>query len=457
MTSNAHILHKYNKYTYYSTAHLKKIPTFFLIPGVFVTLCDMTTQELQTLKNKFDIIGNDPALNRALEIAVAVAPTDLTVLISGESGVGKENIPKIIHQFSLRRTGKYFAINCGAIPEGTIDSELFGHEKGSFTGANEMRRGYFEEADGGTLFLDEIGELPLPSQAKLLRVLQSGEFIRVGSSKVLKTDVRVVAATNVNLSYAVSRGKFREDLYYRLNAVPVLMPALRERKDDIHLLFRKFASDFAAKYNMVKISLTDDAVALLKNYRWPGNIRQLKNVAETVSALESVKSAPGSERREIDASVLSRYIPKDEPNLLPVKADASEDTFTSSEKEMLVRTIYQLRQDVDYLKSIVAGSRTPESHASGMPLLGNTGETRAEAPDEQPAREIFKESTEPDEQTSAGGAPMGENAGNLSIERTELQLIRRALDKYRGNRKLAAEELGISERTLYRKLKSLDK
>ena len=458
MTSNAHILHKYNKYTYYSTAHLKKIPTFFLIPGVFVTLCDMTTQELQTLKNKFDIIGNDPALNRALEIAVAVAPTDLTVLISGESGVGKENIPKIIHQFSLRRTGKYFAINCGAIPEGTIDSELFGHEKGSFTGANEMRRGYFEEADGGTLFLDEIGELPLPSQAKLLRVLQSGEFIRVGSSKVLKTDVRVVAATNVNLSYAVSRGKFREDLYYRLNAVPVLMPALRERKDDIHLLFRKFASDFAAKYNMVKISLTDDAVALLKNYRWPGNIRQLKNVAETVSALESVKSAPGSERREIDASVLSRYIPKDELNLLPVKADANEDTFTSSEKEMLVRTIYQLRQDVDYLKSIVAGSRTPDqSHASGMPLLGNTGETRAEAPDEQPAREIFKESAEPDEQTSAGGAPMSENAGNLSIERTELQLIRRALDKYRGNRKLAAEELGISERTLYRKLKSLDK
>ncbi len=418
----------------------------------------MTTQELQTLKNKFDIIGNDPALNRALEIAVAVAPTDLTVLISGESGVGKENIPKIIHQFSLRRTGKYFAINCGAIPEGTIDSELFGHEKGSFTGANEMRRGYFEEADGGTLFLDEIGELPLPSQAKLLRVLQSGEFIRVGSSKVLKTDVRVVAATNVNLSYAVSRGKFREDLYYRLNAVPVLMPALRERKDDIHLLFRKFASDFAAKYNMVKISLTDDAVALLKNYRWPGNIRQLKNVAETVSALESVKSAPGSERREIDASVLSRYIPKDELNLLPVKADANEDTFTSSEKEMLVRTIYQLRQDVDYLKSIVAGSRTPDqSHASGMPLLGNTGETRAEAPDEQPAREIFKENAEPDEQTSAGGAPMSENAGNLSIERTELQLIRRALDKYRGNRKLAAEELGISERTLYRKLKSLDK
>ncbi|MDE5890392.1 MAG: sigma-54 dependent transcriptional regulator, partial [Bacteroidales bacterium] len=236
----------------------------------------MTSQELQTLKNKFDIIGNDPALNRALEIAVAIAPTDLTALVTGESGVGKENIPKIIHQFSHRRTGKYFAVNCGAIPEGTIDSELFGHEKGSFTGASEMRKGYFEEADGGTLFLDEVGELPLPSQAKLLRVLQSGEFIRVGSSKVLKTDVRVIAATNVNLAYAVSRGKFREDLYYRLNAVPIVMPPLRERQEDIHLLFRKFASDFSEKYGMGKAVLSADAVAYLKSFRWPGNIRQLK-------------------------------------------------------------------------------------------------------------------------------------------------------------------------------------
>ena len=266
----------------------------------------MTNQELQSLKNKFDIIGNDPALNRALEIAVAVAPTDLTVLICGESGVGKENIPKIIHQNSRRRTGKYFAVNCGAIPEGTIDSELFGHEKGSFTGASEMRKGYFEEADGGTLFLDEVGELPLSSQAKLLRVLQSGEFIRVGSSKVLMTDVRVVAATNVNLMHAVSKGKFREDLYYRLNAVPVFMPALRDRQDDIHLLFRKFASDFSEKYGMCKISLTPDAVALLKSYRWPGNIRQLKNVAETVSALESEKISARSERCEINAEMLSR-------------------------------------------------------------------------------------------------------------------------------------------------------
>lgn len=413
----------------------------------------MTTQELQALKNKFDIIGNDPALNRALEIAVAVAPTDLTVLITGESGVGKENIPKIIHQNSLRRTGKYFAINCGAIPEGTIDSELFGHEKGSFTGAAEMRRGYFEEADGGTLFLDEVGELPLPSQAKLLRVLQSGEFIRVGSSKVLKTDVRVVAATNVNLRHAVSRGKFREDLYYRLNAVPVLMPALRDRQDDIHLLFRKFASDFAVRYNMVKISLTDEAVALLKSYRWPGNIRQLKNVAETVSAIESVKATPGSEKREINAATLAKYIPKDEPNLLPVKADPQDEQFSSSEREMLVRTIYQLRQDVDYLKSIVLGT--------GAPVRGNVSEQSlisdgpGEAPDEQFARVVQQDS--PD----SAAAPPHEDAemktvAGLSIEKTELALIKRALDKYKGNRKLAAEELGISERTLYRKLKTLD-
>ena len=410
----------------------------------------MTAQELQNLKNKFDIIGNDPALNRALEIAVAVAPTDLTVLISGESGVGKENIPKIIHQNSLRRTGKYFAINCGAIPEGTIDSELFGHEKGSFTGANEMRRGYFEEADGGTLFLDEVGELPLTSQAKLLRVLQSGEFIRVGSSKVLKTDVRVVAATNVNLRYAVSRGKFREDLYYRLNAVSILMPALRERKDDIHLLFRKFASDFAARYNIAKISLTEDAVTLLKTYRWPGNIRQLKNVAETVSAIESVKSVPGSERREINAVTLGKYLPKDDPNLLPAKADAADSAFSSSEREMIVRTIYQLRQDVDYLKSIISGGGQTMPAGTAIP------ETciRREAPDDQQAGEVFKENPEPEEQTAVNVTR--ESPDNLSIEKTELELIKRALDKYKGNRKLAAEELGISERTLYRKLKSLE-
>ena len=263
----------------------------------------MTNQELQTLKNKYDIIGNDPALNRALEIAVTVAPTDISVLVTGESGVGKENIPRIIHFNSPRRRGKYFAINCGAIPEGTVDSELFGHEKGSFTGAAEMRKGYFEEANEGTLFLDEIGELPLATQAKLLRVLQSGEFIRVGSSKVLKTDVRVIAATNVDLKHLVSKGKFRADLYYRLNAVSITMPALRERPGDINLLFRKFASDFAAKYGMSKVVLTEDASILLRKQRWPGNIRQLKNVAETISALESARISGYSDKCIIDVDI----------------------------------------------------------------------------------------------------------------------------------------------------------
>ena len=270
----------------------------------------MDTQDLQKLKNKYDIIGNDPALNRALEMAVAVAPTDLTVLVTGESGVGKDDIPKIIHQFSRRKNAKYFAVNCGAIPEGTIDSELFGHEKGSFTGAIEARKGYFEEADGGTLFLDEVGELPLSSQAKLLRVLQSGEYIRVGSSKVSKTDVRVIAATNVNLMYAVSQGKFRADLYYRLNAIQITMPALRDRKEDIHLLFRKFTSDFSEKYGMSKITLTHDAIELLTKYRWPGDIRQLQNVANTVSALEGQRLTPGLTRCEVDAGHLRRICRK---------------------------------------------------------------------------------------------------------------------------------------------------
>lgn len=414
----------------------------------------MTSQELQTLKNKFDIIGNDPALNRALEIAVAIAPTDLTVLVTGESGVGKENIPKIIHQFSHRRTGKYFAVNCGAIPEGTIDSELFGHEKGSFTGAAEMRRGYFEEADGGTLFLDEVGELPMPSQAKLLRVLQSGEFIRVGSSKVLKTDVRVIAATNVNLAYAVSRGKFREDLYYRLNAVPVVMPPLRERQEDIHLLFRKFAVDFSEKYGMGKAVLSPDAVAYLKNYRWPGNIRQLKNVAETVCALEAGRI---SAKKDITAEVLSAYIPKDDANMLPVKSAYSpDDAMSPGEREAIIRMIYQLRQEVDYLKEVVAGHgeavhipQPPaklEAHVDSRAWdNGDGGNSSDIYPSVQTADRYGGE--EPDEQEDV----------DLSVHKAEEDLIRRALDKYNGNRKLAASELGISERTLYRKLKGIDR
>ncbi len=405
----------------------------------------MTNQELQTLKNKFDIIGNDPALNTALEIAVAVAPTDISVLVTGESGVGKENIPRIIHQYSPRRRGKYFAINCGAIPEGTVDSELFGHEKGSFTGAAEMRKGYFEEAEGGTIFLDEIGELPMATQAKLLRVLQSGEFIRVGSSKVLKTDVRVIAATNVNLMHAVSKGKFRADLFYRLNAVPIIMPALRERPGDIHLLFRKFASDFSAKYGMAKVSLTEDAAILLRKYRWPGNIRQLKNVAETVSALESSKIAPGSDKCVVDASTLAKYIPKEEPNLLPAAVAPVQEKFESSEREAIIRTLFQLKQDVDYLKEVIANA------GLGRPSVSSIAPPQEDVPQWQQTPQEFDE--DPEEQNYEENASKA--VEELSIKEANMDLIERVLHKHGGNRKAAAAELGISERTLYRKLKEM--
>ena len=405
----------------------------------------MTNQELQTLKNKFDIIGNDPALNTALEIAVAVAPTDISVLVTGESGVGKENIPRIIHQYSPRRRGKYFAINCGAIPEGTVDSELFGHEKGSFTGAAEMRKGYFEEAEGGTIFLDEIGELPMATQAKLLRVLQSGEFIRVGSSKVLRTDVRVIAATNVNLMHAVSKGKFRADLFYRLNAVSIIMPALRERPGDIHLLFRKFASDFSAKYGMAKVSLTEDAAILLRKYRWPGNIRQLKNVAETVSALESSKIAPGSDKCVVDASTLAKYIPKEEPNLLPAAVAPVQEKFESSEREAIIRTLFQLKQDVDYLKEVVANA------GLGRPSVSSIAPPQEDDPQWQQTPQEFDE--DPEEQNYEENASKA--VEELSIKEANMDLIERVLHKHGGNRKAAAAELGISERTLYRKLKEM--
>ena len=407
----------------------------------------MTNQELQSLKNKYDIIGNDPVLNRALEIAVSVAPTDITVLVSGESGVGKENIPRIIHQNSRRRNGKYFAINCGAIPEGTIDSELFGHEKGSFTGANEMRRGYFEEADGGTIFLDEIAELPLASQAKLLRVLQSGEFIRVGSSKVLKTDVRVVAATNVNLMHAVSKGKFREDLYYRLNAVSISMPALRERPADINTLFRKFASDFSAKYGVCKVSLTEDAAILLRKYRWPGNIRQLKNVAETISALESVRLSGMSDKCVIDVDTLARYIPKEEPNLLPAKVSSWGDSENPGEREAVIRMLFQLKQDVDYLKEVIAkaGIALPSGPAIAPPEIP----VNADVQQEWTSRNDVDE--DPEEQEYQTETP------DLSLKSANMELIEKVLRKHGGNRKAAAAELGISERTLYRKIKNLNK
>ena len=405
----------------------------------------MTNQELQILKNKYDIIGNDPALNRALEVAVSVAPTDISVLVTGESGVGKENIPRIIHQNSPRKRGKYFAINCGAIPEGTVDSELFGHEKGSFTGAAEMRRGYFEEADGGTLFLDEIAELPMATQAKLLRVLQSGEFIRVGSSKVLKSDVRVIAATNVDLLNAVSRGKFRADLYFRLNSVVIQMPALRERPADINLLFRKFASDFSAKYGMAKVSLTEDASIMLRKYRWPGNIRQLKNIAEAVSALESSKIAPGADKCIVDADVLSKYIPKEEPNLLPATVQ-QQDKFEAGECEAIIRTIFQLRQDVDYLKGIIEGA--------GLGMRPQVPVALPELPEEasewtkpQSAYNVDPEDQDPEEQILEEPQPE-----QLSMKKASLELVEKALQKHGGNRKAAAKELGISERTVYRKL-----
>lgn len=396
----------------------------------------MTNQELQTLKNKFDIIGNDQALNRALEIAVAVAPTDITVLVTGESGVGKENIPKIIHQHSARKRGKYFAVNCGAIPEGTIDSELFGHEKGSFTGANEMRKGYFEEADGGTLFLDEIAELPLASQAKLLRVLQSGEFMRVGSSKVLTTDVRVVAATNVDLLHAVSKGKFRADLYYRLNSIVISMPALRERPGDINLLFRKFASDFSVKYGMSKVSLTEDASIMLRKYRWPGNIRQLKNVAEAVSAMEAGRLSGYEDKCLVDMAALARYIPREEPNLLPAAVHVQEK-FEASEKEAIIRTLLQLKQDVDYLKEVVANAGFARP---GTPAIA--------APEQQSDNLAAQFDEDPEDQDF--GQEVSEQ---ISIKEANMELIEKVLRKHDGNRKAAAAELGISERTLYRKIK----
>lgn len=417
----------------------------------------MTSQELQSLKNKYDIIGNDPALNRALEIAVAVAPTDITVLVSGESGVGKENIPKIIHQNSPRRRGKYFAINCGAIPEGTIDSELFGHEKGSFTGASEMRKGYFEEADGGTLFLDEVGELPLASQAKLLRVLQSGEFIRVGSSKVLMTDVRVIAATNVNLLHAVSKGKFREDLYYRLNAVSIKMPALRERPGDINVLFRKFASDFSSKYGICKVALTEEASIMLRKYRWPGNIRQLKNVAETVSALESARISGYSDKCMIDVDVLLRYIPKEDPNMLPVKVGGSGESDNPAEREAIIRMLFQLKQDVDYLKDVVskAGLTRIPSHAIAAPSSEDVQQDwqmdSSSYADMRQDIMTMEDDQDPEEQEF----DIEVEPEDMSIRTANRELIEKVLRKHEGNRKAAAAELGISERTLYRKLKQI--
>lgn len=387
----------------------------------------MDILELQKIKNKFDIIGNDAGLNTAIETAVAVAPTDLTVLITGESGVGKESIPLMIHQFSRRRTGKYLAVNCGAIPEGTINAELFGHEKGAFTGAVSERKGYFEEADGGTLFLDEIGELPKETQALLLRVLQNGEYMKVGSSKVEKTDVRVIAATNVNLAYAVATGKFREDLYYRLTGIQISVPALRDRnKDDVYLLFRKFTSDFAARYNLCKVALTHDAITMLTSYRWPGNIRQLKNIAEAITGVESRPVTPTVEKVEIPVSVLSRYLPNEKDSLIPAISVSQGGTSAMSDKdkEMIIKAILDLKAEVDYLKRFVESGEKPCSTPQIMDYSHS----------------------EPEEQISEP------ESADLSMKKMSDELLDKVLAKHNGKVKPAAAELGISERTIYRKL-----
>jgi len=403
--------------------------------------------DIKSVKQRFGMIGNNPVLNRAIEIAVNVATTDLSVLISGESGTGKEFFPQIIHQFSARKHGEYIAVNCGAIPEGTIDSELFGHEKGSFTGAHESRKGYFEVADGGTIFLDEISELPLSTQVRLLRVLEAGEFIRVGSSKVQKTNVRVIAATNIDIHQAIYHNRFREDLYYRLNTVPILVPSLRERKEDIYLLFRKFAVDFAEKSRMPAIALTESAKEILQNYRWPGNIRQLKNITEQMSVIEQV--------REIDDHILSKYLPDYQTTKLPVVYEKSVDERTfNSEREILYKILFDMKNDLNDLKGLVAeimqkgveSDEVQQNHARTIQRLyksaditnetvvpQNTTTRRSEVSNIQDTEEIIEES--------------------LSLEEKEKELITKALDKHQGKRKYAAEELGISERTLYRKIK----
>lgn len=399
--------------------------------------------DLRSTKLRFDIIGENQALNRALEVAVQVATTDLSVLITGESGVGKEVIPQIIHINSPRKHNQYIAVNCGAIPEGTIDSELFGHEKGSFTGAFETRKGYFEVADGGTLFLDEVAELPLSTQVRLLRVIQSGEFIKVGSSKVQKTDVRVIAATNVNLVRAIELGKFREDLYYRLNTVPITVPSLRHRKEDIHLLFKKFALDFADKYKMPPIRLTPDAVQALEAYRWPGNVRQLKSIAEQISVIEH--------NRTIGLDILKKYLPQEAPNHLPMRTEGHGQDYLT-DRDIIFKILYQLRQEVEELKNRTVKEQVapPSIISSNQNLSGSIDETS-----------VVDYEEDFDDEGDLNGRLSGNNSGeavrtSLSIQEVSADLIRKALEKNNGKRKLAAQELGISERTLYRKIKELN-
>lgn len=407
--------------------------------------------DVQSIKQRFGIIGGSAVLNRAIDVAMQVAPTEISVLINGESGTGKEVMPKIIHQLSARKHGPYIAVNCGAIPEGTIDSELFGHEKGAFTGATDSRKGYFEVADGGTIFLDEVAELPLQTQVRLLRVLETGEFIRVGSSKVFKTNVRVVAATNVKFGEAIRNNKFREDLYYRLNQVPIYMPPLRERKEDVHLLFRKFTTDFSDKYHMPPIQLTEDAVEMLTKYPWPGNIRQLKNVTEQISVIE--------ENRLLDATKLLQYLPQQHMNSTPMvtqksgNGDGGQD-FT--ERELLYKVLFDMKKDLHDLKDLV------------LNMIQNNGQLDANKSNSELLKKVFYD--EPGSESQLLRLPESSSAsshesGNhvheeheiieesLSLQETEKELIKKALIKHHNKRKHAAKELGISERTLYRKIK----
>lgn len=419
-------------------------------------------ETIQAIKQRFEIIGNDPKLNRSIEKAIQVAPTDISVLVTGESGVGKESIPKIIHSLSHRKHGKYIAVNCGAIPEGTIDSELFGHEKGAFTGATSTREGYFEVADGGTIFLDEVGELPLTTQVRLLRVLENGEFIKVGSSQVQKTNVRIVAATNVNMFEAIQKGKFREDLYYRLSTVEIQLPPLRERKEDIHILFRKFSSDFAHKYKMPPIKLNDDAVAYLVRYRWGGNIRQLRNIAEQISVLET--------KREISIQTLQHYLPSEGTNLPSVISKTKSEGDFSNEREILYKVLFDMKADLNDLKKLTLDlmqngtSKVQETNKNLIQRIYGQNEENVIF-EKKSQSEIIPVQTQLDQNTYEGEETDEENylfaeaveeEETLSLEAKEIELIKKSLERNKGKRKAAADELGISERTLYRKIKQYD-
>lgn len=406
--------------------------------------------DVQAIKQRFGIVGNTAGLNRAIEVAVQVAPTDLSVLVTGESGVGKEIFPQVIHQFSSRKHGKYIAVNCGAIPEGTIDSELFGHEKGAFTGALADRKGYFQEADGGTIFLDEIGELPLSTQARLLRVLETGEFIKVGSSKVIKTNVRVIAATNVHIPTAIEEGQFREDLYYRLNTLPIAVLPLRERVDDINLLFRKFARDFAERYRMPSVRLNDEARQVLVAFRWPGNIRQLKNITEQISIIEK--------EREITGDVLRSYLPVEGSKNLPaIFSNAQESKSFANEREILYKVLFDMKNDMSDLKKLVLDIMEKRD----TPISGDQARIFRNLYNTDDGGFASKETvknpihiTPVDKENIQDTEEFVEES--LSLADKEIELIKKALDKHRGKRKYAAQELGISERTLYRKIKEYE-